>query len=172
MHQGRDIVHRSRRASLLAALVAAAGLSVSIQAIERKPLPGFQVFASNGAVTSQQLSQQPKWLIIYGTTGCPACDRLLDAVKSWQSPQIQSRAVLLVGGDPKLIPAYLSQRQANDPQPLSSFSDAQGQAWQALSLSSSPVVIGIQAGRIEWSIGGVLNDPSALESAIKAWVDY
>jgi hypothetical protein len=173
MHQRRNAVHPSRRASLVAALVAAAGLIVPVHAIERKQLPGFQVAASNGgAVTSQQLSQQPKWLLIYGTTLCPACDRLLDAIESWQSPQIQSRTVVLVGGDPTLIPAYLSQRQANNPAPLSSFSDAQGQAWQALSLSSSPVVIGIQAGQIEWSIGGVLNDPSALESVIKAWVNY
>jgi hypothetical protein len=173
MHQTRDLVSRSRRASLIATMVVAAGLSASLRAIERKPLPGFQVLAPNGgAVTSQQLSQQPKWLIIYGTTACPACDRLLDAIKSWQSPQIQSRTVVLVGGDPNLIPTYLAQRRANDPAPLASFSDAQGLAWQALSLSSSPVVIGIQAGKIEWSIGGVLNDPGALESAIKAWVDY
>jgi hypothetical protein len=165
-------MHATKR--MLFAGVALLMLGVPLlQAIERKILPSFQVVASaGGAVTSQQLSQQPKWLIIYATTGCPSCDRLLTAIQSWQSPQIQSRTVLLVGGDSALIPAYLSQHQANDPAPLTAFSDAQGQAWQALSLSSSPVVIGIQAGKIEWSIGGVLNDPSALESAIKAWVDY
>jgi hypothetical protein len=165
-------MHWTKRTLFASMALLTLGGSIT-RAIERKPLPGFQVLASNGgAVTSQQLSQQPKWLIVYVTTGCPACDRLLDAIKAWQSPQLQVRTVLLVGGDPKVVPTYLSQRQASDPQLPSAFSDAQGQAWQALSLLSSPVVIGVQAGRIEWSISGVLNDPSALESAIKAWVDY
>ncbi|MFI5388057.1 MAG: TlpA family protein disulfide reductase, partial [Fimbriimonadales bacterium] len=166
------LMHSTKRMLFTGVALLTLGVPL-LQAIERKVLPSFQVVGpAGGAVSSLQLSQQPKWLIIYATTGCPACDRLLTAIQSWQSTQIRSRTVLLVGGDPALIPAYISQRQANDPAPLSAFSDVQGQAWQALSLSSSPAVIGIQAGKIEWSIGGVLNDPSALESAIKAWVDY
>ena len=43
---------------------------------------------------------------------------------------------------------------------------------RALDLRGTPVLIGVERGEINWTIGGVLNDPGALESVVRKWVEY
>jgi hypothetical protein len=45
------------------------------------------------------------------------------------------------------------------------------EGWSALRLTGTPVLVGVKQGMIQWAISGVLNDPAALESAVKTWVD-
>jgi hypothetical protein len=169
------ISRRRTRLMGLATLVAAT-LSLwtsTAGAIERKPLPVFEVFTPEGsAAESRQLSQEPQWLIIYTTADCASCDRLLDALEHWQSPQLLARTVVIVGGHPSVVGPYLQRRRDASAVAISFYSDAQGQAWQTLALTGIPVLLGVRAGQLEWSLSGVLNDPSALESVVRKWVEY
>jgi hypothetical protein len=52
------------------------------------------------------------------------------------------------------------------------YADAKGEAWQALEMKGTPVIIGICKGRMEWVISGLLKDPTTLTSAVRTRVEY
>jgi len=54
---------------------------------------------------------------------------------------------------------------------LTWYADPERVAATALELSGAPVLIGVRNGAVEWQVGGVLNDPAALESVVRSWVE-
>jgi hypothetical protein len=40
----------------------------------------------------------------------------------------------------------------------------------ALEIQGAPVLVGVRKGTVVWSMSGVLNDPKALASLIRSWV--
>jgi hypothetical protein len=153
-----------------AALLAIVAWTSAAQAIERKPLPPFQLRAlDGGAVASDQLhTGQSQWLILYVTSECAACDRLIAALPAWQ-PNVLANTVIVVGGNADAARAYAQSRARQEPS-LRVFVDADARVPQALAIAGAPVLVGVRAGQIEWSIAGVLNDPSALEPIVKNWL--
>ena len=108
-------------------IVLCAGTDV-MHAAQRKPLPAFQLLAADGrATTSQALSDDEQWLIVYVTSACPACDRLLDAIAERQSPLAIPRAVVIVGGDPATLMPYIAGRRDAAPS-MRFYADVQQQA--------------------------------------------
>ena len=161
------------RITQLAAIALAALLgATSAKAIERRPLPAFRVVAPDGTVVSSSKIPVPdKWLLLYVAPGCQSCDRLLAAFKSWQSPQLVQRTVIIVGGQVASAQTYLQQALPPEVNTIPWFADAGNEAWLALRLTGTPVLIGVNKGITEWAISGVLNDPSTLESVVKSWVN-
>jgi len=149
----------------LALLLLAAPVS---SADEGRPLPAFTVTSANGAaVSSAALSQQPRWLLIYVSTACRSCDRLIESLKQWQSPGLAARTVIVVRGSDAA--RYIDDRKsAGD---VSWYSDQGDEGWRSLELQSTPTLMGIERGEIRWTLNGVLNEPKALESVVRKWVE-
>lgn len=158
---------------MLTAAVVAVLLALAAQqatAIERRPLPTFQVAALDGtAVASPQLAVGGQWLLVYVAPGCAPCDRLLAAFKAWQTPDLLARTVIVVGGTTDGAKAYLAAALPPEVSAIRSYADPLASAWTSLQLTGTPVIIGVKDGAVNWSISGVLNDPRALESAVKTW---
>jgi hypothetical protein len=170
MSQGGAIM-RARSAFLASALLLGLG-AAAVEAIEQKPLPAFNVLGADGtAVSSSQLPVSNQWLLIYVVPGCRSCDLLLRALKSWQSAQLLQQTIIVVGA-PTAAAAqqYIQGVLPPDVGAVQWYADVQAEAWTALQLTGTPVLVGVRKGTIQWAISGVLNDPGALESVVKTWV--
>lgn len=140
---------------------------------EQRPLPAFTVSSAAGTpVPSTALSGQSRWVLMYVAPGCRSCDRLLRALKDWQSPQLVGRTVVVVRGRSAEAAAYIAQRMPAETAAVPWYADENNEAWQALELKGTPVLLGVDRGEIKWTLSGVLNDPKALESVVRTWVEY
>jgi hypothetical protein len=137
----------------------------------RGPLPAFQVLTLEGAaLESAKMGPAGQWLLIYATPTSAASARLLNAMKQWESADLDARAVVVVGAALDRAAAFAQQHAADYPA-VRWFADPDGAAWTALRLTGTPYILGIRDGQIVWSLAGVLNDPAALESVIRTWVE-
>ena len=152
-------------AALTGASLAAAG--------QQRALPAFSVAAADGTVrASGSLSAEPKWVLLYVTPGCRSCDRLLQALKDWQSPQLIARTIVIVRGQAGPAAAYMGERLPPEAAGVAWFADPSNEAAQAMDLRGAPVLVGVDHGQVNWTISGVLNDPKSLESVVRTWVEY
>jgi hypothetical protein len=54
---------------------------------EQNALPAFDLVSPAGAVVaSSALSNEAHWVLIYVSTACGSCDRLLAALERWRRP--------------------------------------------------------------------------------------
>jgi hypothetical protein len=158
-----------RIAAATFALVIGAGALAA--AIEKGPLPPFQVVGLDGtAVESAQAGPAGHWLLIYMTPASAASARLLGAMKQWESSDLDARTVVIIGAAVDKAARFAEQHAADYPA-IRWFADPDGSAWRALRLTGTPYILGIKDGQIVWSLAGVLNDPKALESVIRSWVE-
>lgn len=135
-------------------------------------LPAFSVHTPDGReVPSSALTTEQKWLLVYVSPGCRACETFMRALPGWQSPALLSRLVLVVGGKTPQAQAWIQKTLAPELSALTWYTDPDRQAWDALELPGAPVLMGIQWGKVEWQLGGVLNDPAALTSVVRSWVE-
>jgi len=81
-------------------------------------------------------------------------------------------AALVIGAEPSVAQAYVQKELPVEVNTIPWYADAEGEAWQALSIKSAPVLIGIRKGRMEWMISGLLKDLATLTSAVRTWVEY
>ena len=150
-------------------LSAAAGL----RGFEERPLPAFRLASAAGAqVASAGLSAEPRWVLMYVAAECRSCDRLVKALKDWQSPQLAGRTVIVVRGPVAEGAAYMAKQLPEEAAGIPWLADDQDEAWRALQLKGTPVLMGIERGQIKWTVSGVLNDPKSLESVVRTWVEY
>jgi hypothetical protein len=137
-----------------------------------KPLPAFDLVAADGrTVSSSALSQEQQWLLVYVTPGCLPCDRLVKALGEWRSPLADARTVLVVGAPAGEATKYLAATRPAALAGVPAYTDPSRKIHEALKIGGAPALIGIKDGRVEWTLGGVLNDPRAVESVIRAWVE-
>jgi hypothetical protein len=145
----------------------AAHLSAQAQT---RTLPEFVVVSERGErVPGGTLSMEDRWLLLYVSPDCVSCDRLLSGLAEWQIPQLGARTVVVIGGDLAAARAY-ADRSGTASLAVTWYADPERTAGATLGLSSSPALIGIAGGRIEWTLMGVLNDPGAVEPVIRRWV--
>ena len=141
----------------------------TIAASEHARLPSFTVTSSGGAaVASAALSTQSRWLLVYVSPDCRSCERLIESLKDWQSPNLTSRTVVVVRSSEAA--RYIAEHRSG--LDVAWYADLQDDAWQSLQLKSAPALIGVESGEIKWTVSGVLNDPKALESVARKWVEY
>jgi hypothetical protein len=135
-------------------------------------LPDFRVTAADGRdVAGSALSAEGQWLLIYVSPDSPPSHQLLQALQAWQSPQLIARTVIVVRGDAATAQRYIEKRLPAELKGIAWFADSKEQAWNALSLQGTPVLIGIAKGQVRWVVAGVLNDANALESVVRTWVE-
>jgi len=146
-------------------------LGAAVLAIEQKAVPQFKVLNPEGAaMTSRQLSTQSRWVLFYVTPRCRPCDSILRAMKDWDSPMLPARVVVIVRGPLADASAYVEARRPQQLSAMAWFADPTDDAWKALELKGTPVLIGVQDGVMKWAIAGVLNNPRMVESVVRTWV--
>jgi hypothetical protein len=154
-------------AALTAALIVAAG-RVGM-AVERKPLPAFTLTAADGAaVTSDRLVQSATWALIYVTPQCAPCQAVLRSLDRPGTSAPHRRLVIVVAADAEGLRAEAG-RYANlsDATWLADPSHAMLQLFEQ---PGAPVIFGVRARMIEWSLAGVLMDATDAESIVVAWL--
>lgn len=155
---------------LLAALALAAVLPV--WASEKRPLPDVAVTASDGSrISLPSVASEGAWLLIYVGTASTPSTRLVSALKEWHGevPAMGGRTVLLFAGPVEDARRFVEAR-GDDMPPVRWLADADGAAAAALRLSGTPTILGMSAGRVEWALAGVLNDPKTFQQALTGWV--
>jgi len=151
--------------SLVVMAVLGAG---SVRAEEQNALPAFDLVSPAGAaVTSAALSKPAPWLLIYVSTACGSCDRLLSALNQWRPTLPQGRIVVVIRGARDAAEAYAKQHA--DAAGMDWYADADSQAARALGLQHEPALVAIENGRVAWTVTGVLNDPLTVEPIIRNW---
>jgi hypothetical protein len=155
----------------LLALVAWAAASLAAGAAEKRPLPPFQLVTLEGAsVESAQIGPAGQWLLLYVTPTSAASIRLLGGMKEWESADLDARTVVVFGSTVADAAAFVQKRAAEFPG-VRWLVDPDGAARQFLRVTGTPYILGIKDGQIVWALAGVLNDPRALESVIRSWVE-
>jgi len=144
-------------------------VTLRVDADAGRALPVFHVTSTAGAaVSSAALSSQPRWLLVYVSSACQSCERLIGSMKQWQSSGVPSRTVIVVRGPDAA--RYVSDH-ASSGLNAAWYRDDRDDGWRSLDLKSTPALMGIEAGEIKWTVSGVLNDPKAVESVVRRWVE-
>jgi hypothetical protein len=143
------------------------------QELKGRPLPDFTVLAPDGRdVVATALSTEGHWLLVYLSPESAPSSRLLRLMRDWQIPQLLSRTAIVVRGDVPTAQAYLVKRAPEEILPsLTWYADPQHQAWDALQLHGTPMLMGVANGQIMWTVAGVLSRPDSLESIVRTWME-
>jgi len=157
------------RVAVCALVVAMLGVSSgSVRAAGQDALPAFTVVSPAGAVVaSSEISTEAHWLLIYVSTECGSCDRLLSSLEQWRPTLPQGRIVVVIRGPREGAQDYAARHA--DAAGLPWYTDADQHASRALGLQHEPALVAVENGRIAWVVTGVLNDPSAVEPVIRNW---
>jgi hypothetical protein len=138
-------------------------------AIERMTLPAFALTDSAGrTVLSSQLTRPGNWLLVYVGTDCPPCESVLNAVDQEEGAALAPRMAIVVNStDAEAIERTVRRhpRLAG----ASWYADAADGA-QALRATTVPAIFGLRDGTIEWSVAGVLNDPTDIKTIMSNWI--
>lgn len=138
-------------------------------AIERMKLPVFALTDSAGrTVVSNQLARPGNWLLVYVGTDCPPCESVLKSVGAEEAPSLAPRMVIVVNStDAEAIEGLV--RRHPSLAGAAWYADA-AEGARALRVETVPAVFGVRDGTIEWSVAGVLTDPTDIKTIISNWV--
>ena len=132
-----------------------------------RPLPDFAVTASDAAtVSSAQLGDDHRWLLIYIRPDCAPCDSVVYLWSEGDAPAAPARVRVIVGA---ASPATLAQVQARYPLLTGAtwYADSNGEAARALGLTGAPVLLGMRGTAIAWTSQGLL---PITRSQISGWI--
>jgi hypothetical protein len=156
------------KAALIAALVVAAGRTGV--AVERMPLPAFTLTAGDGtAVTSDRLVQPGSWALIYVAPDCAACQAVLRSIDRAERQAPTRRLVIVVAGvnaDNVLAEAARYPNLSD----VTWLADPSNAVLQQIGQPGAPIIFGMRARMIEWSLAGVLMDATDARSILVSWL--
>jgi len=140
-------------------------------AVEKKPLPDFQVLSSQGhAFSSLQLAGRARSLIVILSPSDPLSDRLLAAFHGWPETRWISKTTFVVEGKTEEAQKYLAHQLPDQWQRVTWVSDDSQSARAALKAPGLPLLVGLDQLEMAWTVSGVLNDPQTLESIVRSWL--
>ena len=158
-----------RVAALIACSVVGNAVS-SVHASAQSAMPAFEVVSPQGAsVHSVVLSPQPRWLLVYVAPDCAPCDRLLAMLAASPATLATGRLVVVIGADSQAAGQYAAQHLSA--MPVVWYADVSGEGRRSLGLQQSVALVAVENGQRQWTVSGVLNDPHALETVIRTWVE-
>jgi len=147
------------------------GLIAGSVAAQSQALPPLDVVAADGVPASVVRQPDPSsWLILYVSPECPPCDRLIQMLPTWQPAPSAGRVVVIVGAPLADARAYVDGINWLPASGVSWFADPAGAAAKSLKLTGRFGLSGVRADRLEWTVAGVLNDPSSLKSVVESWL--
>lgn len=137
-----------------------------------EPWPAFTVAAPEGGRwSSASVGRASPALVVYVMPGSPSAGRLFAALGSWQVQDLERHLLVVVGGPLERAREYMSGWDPVLPAGVVWVADDRREAWHALGLTGSPVLLGVANGEIAWRVAGVLNEPGMLESVVRTWVE-
>lgn len=145
------------------------GLAAAPAATERKPLPTFTVTATGGgAVTSNDLTREGRWLFVYVQPDCTECRTLLATIDETDQPRVAARMVVVVGG---VDDAGLTAFSAAFPRLATAawYADSERTVPPAVKAPGLPFVFGMKQRITEWGMIGVVPNAAAVRSALVSW---
>lgn len=156
-----------RIAMAIVACAAVAPASASAQT-----LPAFEVTAPDGQrVASSAFTVGSPWVVAYVVPGSAPSDRLVQALGETWAADLLSRIVIIVGADVETARKYLADKGQGVQGKVTWYVDADASAWKALQFDGTLGVAGMDGQRVDWKIDGVINDPSVVEPATRAWLE-
>ncbi|MCU1382030.1 MAG: hypothetical protein JWL71_727 [Acidobacteria bacterium] len=156
------------RTALAALLIISAG-RVGI-AVERMALPAFTLIDRAGAaVASGRLVRPGPWGIVYVARRCLPCASVLHSIDRPEHAAQAGRLVIVVAN---ASAEELLAEAARYPNLATAtwLADASGAMHQQLAGSGAPIVFGLRAQVIEWSLAGVFMDATDTSSMLLAWL--
>ena len=143
--------------------------SVPVPAMDRAPLPAFEVKSLDGqTVASSGLGQAGGWLLLYVTPQSQASERLLRLVKKHEDGNAATRMVVVVGG------SLAETRAVCDAFPdlarAAWYADPERSAFAALAIKGAPTAVGIRDRGMEWKVDGVPADTRTVKSILLSWI--
>lgn len=169
------MTHILRFSSVLLLAGALAAVTVAGRAAAQAPgtrLPAFSVVSPTGeTVAADALTAERQWLLVYLDPVTAPNSRLIGLLKTWQTPQLVARVVLVVEGQPVEVKKWLAKQLGADAPPFAWFADADGSAARALDVVGTPTLFGVKSGNVEWKLAGVLSRVESLESIVRTWVE-
>jgi hypothetical protein len=135
-------------------------------------LPAFSVVSPAGdSVAADALTTERQWLLVYLDPVTAPNGKLVGLLKTWQTPQLVARVVLVVEGKPADVRRWLAKELGADAPPFAWFADTDGSAARALNVVGTPTLFGVKGAGIEWTLAGVLSRVESLESIVRTWVE-
>jgi hypothetical protein len=156
------------RVALTAAMIAAAG-RVGV-AVERMALPAFTLSAGDGtAITSDRLVQPGNWALVYVAPQCAPCQAVLRSLDRTDDRAPARRVVIVVAG---LTAEDLPAEAARYPNLSNAtwLADPSNAVLQQIGQAGAPIIFGMRARTIEWSLAGVLMDATDARSILGSWL--
>jgi hypothetical protein len=150
--------------STLLTLALVLGGAVAGPAASPSPLPPFEVTSLDGGVlSSASVVQSGRWLLVYVSPYAGASAPVVRALEGASGPSV----VIVVGApaqDAKAMAARFEGRLQ-----AAWYADPAGAARQALGLTGTPVVLGLDGDRIHWTLAGAAADRRTLRSILESW---
>jgi hypothetical protein len=155
----------------LVALVAVIAITLGIvaTAVERGPLPSVELTARDGAVLrADTVARDGKWVIFYVHTGCRSCEAVLAALDGLE-PGVGARVTIVAHAKDADELANIAARYPRlaDVQWLG---DATGALGERVAPQVAAAVVGLQGSMVEWSVNGIVTDPTQVTSLVAAWL--
>jgi hypothetical protein len=161
----------TRIVTLIAGFTLVASGLAQAQTPSGRALPDFRVSTGEGRVVqSAALTTERQWLLLYVSPDSPPSEELVTALKAWQSPELIARTVIVVRGTAVDAKEWVRKTVAQELSAVRWYADMDLEAWKALELHGTPVLVGVHNGAIAWRLVGVLIKPGALESVVRTWV--
>jgi len=160
---------RNRLRAVVASLVVILGLAAP--SASAQGLPAFTVTGADGAPADLAAVQgQGPWILAYVVPDSAPSSRLVRSfAEHWTAGQA-SRIVFIVSASPDVAKTYLTSTGGEALAGARWYADPQGAAWKALKFDGALAVAGMDGGRIDWKLDGVIMDPGVLMPAVDKWL--
>jgi thiol-disulfide isomerase/thioredoxin len=167
-----DAMKKWRVRRFVAAVVLGVSLAVAgpLGADERRPLPPFDLVSPSGVVvTATRFAADERWVLVYVAPNCGSCDRLLAALAQWRTTLPVNHIAVVVESDADVARRYVDEHGI-EAAGFAWYADVGGAGARAMDVQRLPALAGLGNGELSWSIDGVLNQPEAVEPAVRGWL--
>jgi len=160
---------KNRLCSVLARLVVL--LSLAASSAYAQEGPRFSVTAPDGAPADfSTVEGKGPWILAYVVPDSAPSNRLVRALaEHWKAGEAP-RIVFIVSAAPDVAKTYLVNTGGEALTGARWYADPQGAAWKALKFQGALAVAGMDGGRIDWKLDGVIMDPGVLLPAVDKWL--
>ena len=151
-------------------LVIGMALSVATAAVEQTPLPAVDLTTRDGTIVrADQIARAGTWVIVYVHVGCGSCEAVLSALDGVESADMTARVTIVSDSKDR---DELARAMARFPHlgGVQWLADASGAMGERVAPHAVATVLGLRGTTIEWSVVGVVTEPSQVTSLVTAWL--
>jgi hypothetical protein len=159
---------RSLAAPLMALIVL---VTAEASAAGEASLPFLELTAPDGSVTvaNRLPITGGKWLFIYLRPNHRLTTQLLGRMNENGYEGVPAHTVIVAGS---IAASKLKELVARYPQLTAAllYADSSGKVASELNVAGPPIVLGLNNGKIAWTLSGFPSDPRAMRSLFAGWV--